>query len=64
MGKFKPIFESLSEAAVRGARHADVKLPQLAKNHADQLGACQMVCVRGGSPYERKHHIGDRQAGA
>lgn len=37
MGKFKPIFESLSEAAVRGARHADVKLPQLAKNHADQL---------------------------
>ncbi|WP_309129953.1 hypothetical protein [Microbacterium sp.] len=37
MGTFKPIFESLSEAALRGARHADVKLPQLARNHSDQL---------------------------
>ncbi|MDQ1076350.1 MULTISPECIES: transposase [Microbacterium] len=23
--------------------------------------ACQMVCVRGGSPYERKHTVGYRQ---
>ncbi|WP_203136969.1 hypothetical protein [Microbacterium sp. JZ31] len=37
MGKFKPIFDSLSEAALRGARHADAKLPQLARNHGDQL---------------------------
>ncbi|WP_309067888.1 hypothetical protein, partial [Microbacterium sp.] len=34
---FKPIFDSLSEAALRGARHADAKLPQLARNHSDQL---------------------------
>ena len=26
--------------------------------------ACQMVCVRGGSPYERKHTVGYRQGGA
>lgn len=37
MGKFTPIFESLSEAAIRGARHADMKLPQLTRNHSDQL---------------------------
>ena len=24
-------------------------------------GACQMVCVRGGSPYGRKHTVGYRQ---
>lgn len=37
MSKLKPIFESLHEAAVRGARRADLKLHQLADNHADQL---------------------------
>jgi len=26
--------------------------------------ACQMVCVRGGSPYGRKHTVGYRQGGA
>ncbi|MEY2849450.1 MAG: hypothetical protein RI885_2117 [Actinomycetota bacterium] len=35
--RFKPIFESLSEAAVRGARHADTRLPQLTSNHSDQI---------------------------
>jgi len=37
VGKFKPIFESLSEAAIRGARHADVRLPELTRRHRDQI---------------------------
>ena len=37
MGKFKPVFESLADAAIRGARHADLKLPQLTRNHSDQI---------------------------
>lgn len=37
MSRLRPIFDSLHEAAVRGARRADLKLPQFAKNHADQL---------------------------
>src|SRR5690606_22963788 len=38
----------------------------LAEVHVGDLsgGACQMVCVRGGSPYERKHTVGDRQGDA
>ncbi|MEY2849447.1 MAG: hypothetical protein RI885_2114 [Actinomycetota bacterium] len=36
-GKFRPIFDSLSEAAIRGARHADTRLPQLTSNHIDQI---------------------------
>jgi len=37
VGKFRPIFESLSEAAIRGARHADVRLPELTRRHRDQI---------------------------
>lgn len=37
MGKFKPVFESLADAAIRGARHADLKLPQLTRKHSDQI---------------------------
>jgi len=37
VGKFRPIFDSLSEAAVRGARHADVRLPELTRRHRDQI---------------------------
>jgi hypothetical protein len=37
MGRFRPVFDSLSEAALRGARHADVRLPELTRRHRDQI---------------------------
>src|SRR5690606_25360797 len=43
------------------AEFLDIDMEQIA---GVRVRACQMVCVRGGSPYERKHTVGDRQGDA
>ncbi|HKP08221.1 MAG TPA: hypothetical protein VJU58_13285, partial [Microbacterium sp.] len=35
--------------------------PAMERLWQTMIGACQMVCVRGGSPYERNHTVGYRQ---
>lgn len=53
-GYYGWLTRALSSRAV-----ADSALTETIKQvHHDSRGACQMVCVRGGSPYGRKRTVG------